>query len=85
MRGDGETAGRRCHEQLQAVPSLVDMQEHPLAVRPEREDSIQTGVDEIVHNGREGSVVECCAAVAERRHGSGNGSAQHVPTLCSPS
>ena len=61
------------------APPLVDAEEDPLAGRPQREQAVEPGVREELDVRRNGFLVETVAC--ERRHGGGQGTSEHVPTL----
>ena len=79
MDGDLEPAGGGTQEELERAPPLVGREEDPLAGRAEREDPVQPAVGEEAEVRGERGLVE--AAVAQRRHGGGERSAQHGATL----
>ena len=68
-------------EELGHALALLDVEEHSLACRPEREQAVDSVLREELDVGLERILVEHGAAARERCQGSGNGSAEHGPTV----
>ncbi len=80
MDGDLELAAAR-DEELGHPFALVDVEEHALAGRPEREQAVDAVRREEGDVRLEGALVELRAGAEERRQRGGDGSAQHRPTV----
>ena len=69
---------RAVEEELGRAPPLGCREQDPLAGRAEREDAVEPGLGQEVEIRPEGFFVQGGSAVAERREGGGERSAQHL-------
>jgi hypothetical protein len=83
MRRDERASGDGLEPELEPALALLDREQHRLAVRPEREDSVEPGADEEVGVRAERVVVEPETSVTERCD-SGSDRPGEPPTLWHP-
>ncbi len=76
--GDLEPVPRGLDVELGDAPALGEREQDPLAVRPQREQPVEPAGGEEVDDRPDPVLVDCGAAVAERRDRGGESSRQHA-------
>jgi hypothetical protein len=78
---DVEAIVRGLEEEVGDASPLLDGEQNPLARGPEREDPVEPCVDVEVDERAERVLVDGVAVLAQRRHGGGQRTLEHMRTL----